>query len=178
MLELSDGSCHLCPSAHNLEAVVGVTFAWAVPLYTAVFACKTNRNRRTHMASSSAFLNFCELMILPGKVEADSQGWLYFSMLNTHQCGIREHNSQASALVDWQPLLPGYCNVAYRSWQLDARYRTFGRQQKRHKVFSLQLPSQLAHTSQNYRAVAVHALRTSLERSGQNRRQLCRLLLT
>jgi len=84
VLELMAGASHLWPS-HSLEAVVGVTFAGALPLYIAVFACKTKRNRRTQMASSSAFLNFCELMIRPGKVETNPNGpkVIYVPAMNT-----------------------------------------------------------------------------------------------
>ena len=69
MVELTDGASHLSPSAHNLEAVVGVTLAWELPLYIPVFACNTKRKSRKQIASSKALLNFCELTIFRGKVE-------------------------------------------------------------------------------------------------------------
>lgn len=83
MLVLIDGTSDLGPSAQSLEAVVGVTLTCA--LYTTVFACNTKRKSRKQIASSRMLLNFCELMILPGKVEAnpDASTVIYVSAMNT-----------------------------------------------------------------------------------------------
>lgn len=75
-LELIDGASHLWPSAHSLEAVVGVTLTWEFPLYTSVLACKTKRKRRKQIASSRMLLNFSELKILLDKVGTNPESAL------------------------------------------------------------------------------------------------------